>query len=140
MDVRVYWNVHKKCFSIQAKYALAQHSTNWGWRVGAYISNGDSVHLENAKFIVQPAGNKKVRETGHKNVHAYILGAMPDTYTTGSFNSNVYNDAKDVGYNPYVDTTFVDRVSLIPIYNAKYVILKNDNGRPIVTGYNVNYK
>ena len=60
--VRVYWNLHKKCWSIQDA------------KSGLVIDHRYDVTLEQAKFVVRKGGQKRVREEGKKNVHAFAVG------------------------------------------------------------------
>ena len=60
--VRVYWNLHRNCWSIQdCKSGLVKDHKSW-------------VVLEDAKFVVRKGGQKRVRQEGKKNVHAFAVG------------------------------------------------------------------
>ena len=54
--VRVYWNLHKKCWSIQ------------DGKSGLVIDHKQNLLLERAKFVVRKGGQKRVREEGKKNM------------------------------------------------------------------------
>ena len=56
--VRVYWNLHRKCWSIQ------------NCKSGLVRGYQSCVVLEDAKFVVRKGGQKRVRQEGKKNVHA----------------------------------------------------------------------
>ena len=78
-----------------------------------------------ASFVVQPAGNRKVRKDKKKHVHAYVRGR--------SFSEHLPNTLEDIGdgwqritYNPYKHTTFVLAEGEIPVSTAKAVVLKAD--------------
>ena len=62
--VRVYRNLHKKCVSVKQGSLVRCHATN--------------VVLKDCKFIVSEAGQKRVREEGKKNVHAFVEGYVAD--------------------------------------------------------------
>lgn len=62
MKVRIYRNLHNKCFSIQK---LPDR------RVFAHRT---AVLLKNARFHVSDAGRKRVRREKRKNVHAFVIG------------------------------------------------------------------
>jgi hypothetical protein len=62
---QVYFNLHKRCFSVQ--------------QGGKVYAHADGVMLENVRFNVSKAGQRKVRETGRKNVHARVSG-YPGSY------------------------------------------------------------
>lgn len=73
MRVDVYWNVHLKMYSIRSK--------------GVVIGHAKAVLVRDAEFVVQPAGNAKVRATGRKVVHAFVRGHLEawqgESTTTG---------------------------------------------------------
>ena len=58
--VRVYRNLHKKCVSVKQGGIVQCHATN--------------VVLNDCKFIVNEAGQARVRREGKKYVHAFIEG------------------------------------------------------------------
>ncbi len=62
--VRVYRNLHKKCVSVKQGGIVRCHATN--------------VVLKDCKFIVSEAGQRRVREEGRKNVHAFVEGYVAD--------------------------------------------------------------
>lgn len=72
--VRVYRNLHREMFSIQAK-------TDKGWRVAG---RAKWVQLFEPQAIVSEAGRQRVLRTGKKNVHAYLTGRLGTTYPTFS--------------------------------------------------------
>lgn len=86
--VRVYWNLHKDCYSIQTK-------TDKDWKVTLHA---DQVRLQDVQFIVQPGNRDRVRAEQRKNVHAFMVGTwVPDQLGFGI----------PVRYNPYLHDTFV---------------------------------
>ena len=89
--VRVYWNLHKKCWSIQDA------------KSGLVIDHRYDITLEQAKFVVRKGGQKRVREEGKKNVHAFAVG-----YLMSSKQSS-YHDWDRVKYNPYTDDYFMHK-------------------------------
>ena len=60
--VRVYWNLHKKTWSIQ------------DCKSGLVIDHKQHLSLLDAKFVVRKGGQKRVRQEGKKNVHAFAVG------------------------------------------------------------------
>lgn len=66
MTVRVYWNFHKNCYSIVDTIT------------GLVEGYADEVSLEDAVFHVNENGRDEVRETGVKNVHAWVRGEQAD--------------------------------------------------------------
>ena len=53
--VRIYRNLHNKCYSVKQDNLVLVHA--------------DNVTLEEAKFIVSKAGQKRVRDEKKKSVH-----------------------------------------------------------------------
>ena len=100
MKVKVYFNLHKKVFSV------VDNKTK---RVVRY-SNGLS--LNDATFKVSKAGRKRVLKERRKNVHAYVIGEDDLNYCIPS-------DATEVTYNPYKFPYFLS--SGKKIENAKKV-------------------
>jgi hypothetical protein len=60
--VRAYYNLHKKCFSVQ------------DYKTGLVIEHTDELFVTNAMFVVRKSGNEKVKREGRKNVHAFVNG------------------------------------------------------------------
>ena len=90
--VRVYWNLHKHTWSIQS------------CKSGLVIDHRQFVSLKDAKFVVRKGGQKRVREEGKKNVHAFAVGYQIDN--SKLHNSNLI-DWDRVKYNPYTDAYFM---------------------------------
>jgi hypothetical protein len=78
--VRVYRNLHKKCFSVKCM------------KTGLVIAHVDTITLENATFPVSKAGRKRVLKEKRKNVHAFVQGVVT--------NILVFSNRK-ICYNPY---------------------------------------
>ena len=95
--VRVYRNLHKKCVSVKQGNLVRCHARN--------------VVLSDCKFIVSEAGQKRVREQGKKNVHAFIEGFVINERV------GVIGKVGDFGwdtcyYNPYTTDHWV--ISTLP--------------------------
>ena len=69
------------------------------------------ITLSDVTFAVQPAGLRRFRETGQKNVHAFIRGTMED-------NPKRLGSWRIARYNPKVNDTFVDSESGDAVYSA----------------------
>jgi hypothetical protein len=65
MRVSVYFNLHRKLFSLRAEEGPSK---------GKVIGHAREVTLDGVAFHVGKAGQAKVRETGKKNVHAFVRG------------------------------------------------------------------
>ena len=87
--VRVYWNLHKKMWSVQDT------------KTNKVIGHKQHITLWNAKFVVRKGGQKRVREQGKKNVHAFAVGLIADD------KQQVYDSWNRVKYNPYTDDYFM---------------------------------
>lgn len=103
MIVKVYFNLRKKCFSIQHK--------------GKVIAHADTVKLKNVTYKVSEAGRQRVLKERHKNVHAFLVGEW------------VHSLSEDfagipVTYNPYKYSSFVDAVYEFAITNSKEALLE----------------
>lgn len=106
MKVKVYYNLHKKCFSV-----VSLDGDNYG-RV---IDHVQEITLENARFKVSEAGRQRVLKERKKNVHAYVVG----TVSKKTINTGV----KEATYNPYKYSTFVYKPEGNPIHQASIVKL-----------------
>ncbi len=60
--VRAYYNLHRKCFSVQ------------DYQTGLVIEHTDKLFVTNAMFVVRKSGNERVKQEGKKNVHAFVNG------------------------------------------------------------------
>jgi len=83
--VRVYYNLHKKCFSVQ------------DYKTGLVTKHTNQLNLSNAMFVVRKSGNERVRSEGKKNVHAFVNGIVKDKPSDTISFHNSYK----VRYNPY---------------------------------------
>lgn len=113
MKVRVYYNLHRKCLSVQ------DYSTR------KVIAHYASVNMADVKFVVSQAGRKRVLAERKKNVHAFIVGELL-SYTTRSDDTGFSGDR--VTYNPYKYDSFVRVDDESKIDNARLV---NVSGRSI---------
>ncbi len=112
MKVDVYWNLHKNCFSVRHK--------------GKVIDHVQCITLHNVEFVVQPAGNARVRATKRKNVHAFARGHIIH-YRQLDMSKMHQNYAT---YNPYKYTTFVDTGTARPVRKADYAVFTTDHNIP----------
>ena len=82
--VRVYYNLHKKCFSVQ------------DYKTGLVTKHAYRLFLTNAMFVVRKSGNERVRSEGKKNVHAFVNGIVVNR------SAKIDNEhCFVVRYNPY---------------------------------------
>jgi hypothetical protein len=120
MRVDVYWNLHKKCWSVRHK--------------GLVLGYASRLVVNDAKFVVQPAGRRRVLETKKKNVHAFVRGEFNEIwlnknreglkYIHTQSSPRPFNTTERIRYNPYLFETFVNSKE-DPIFSAERVYLSN---------------
>jgi len=120
MRVEIYFNLHKKVFSMRHK--------------GKVIAHVCGAMLKDVTYVVQPAGRARVLREGKKNVHAFARGELVEKLPVYDAGSYVANFAK---YNPYKADTFVDKDDE-PLYNSDiaYLALDSDTGKPFISTFN----
>ena len=91
MRNRVYFNVREKNLSV------LDYKTN---KVTRKLSQ---VYLTNAMFVVRKSGNKRVREEGRKNVHAFVNGIIQNIFPN---NEEFFYHSHKVRYDPYTMDCF----------------------------------
>jgi len=107
MKVFVYFNLHKKVWSVKALE---------GERKGRVIQHAVELRLRDATFKVSEAGRQRVLAEKRKNVHAGVVGYLTDE---GFVNFN----PKTVSYNPYKAGYFYDKATNEPVYNSPAVYM-----------------
>lgn len=115
-NVRVYWNLHKHCWSVQNR------------KTGRVVRHVQACTLADVKFVVRPAGREKVRREGKKNVHAFAAGRYSLKNGLASYDKG----ARKVTYNPYVNETFVFAETGEPVTDAYVVTMATYMGKPFV--------
>ena len=121
--VYVYWNLHRKLWSVRQS--------------GLIVDHAHLLSLRDCKFLVGKAGQARVRREGKKNVHAGVSGyLLTDPCSVDRMVWNGFYDKQVwVMYNPYKHDTFVERTGVcddqhpIPVYRADYVAMYKDNDR-----------
>ena len=117
MRVFVYYNLHKKCWSLKALS---------GNQKGRVVAHGDAVELKDCEFKVSEAGRQRVLRERQKNVHAGVAGTLTafdghktkaghasDQYMTPWFSNEHCMNMRScvfeqqVTYDPYLMRTFV---------------------------------
>ena len=108
LKVFVYFNLHKKVFSIKAMEGVDK---------GRVVGYSTHVLLRDAKTKVSEAGRQRVLREGRKNVHAGLVGVLESLGDLGRL------EGKSVVYNPYKYSTFVLAGCLTePPENSKYYL------------------
>jgi hypothetical protein len=122
MKVEVYFNLHKKVFSVRST------------RLGRVILHTEQVHIKNPTFVVRQSGRKRVIAEGVKNVHAFVRGEIVLFDEIGS----TVGPMSDLAYNPYKYDSFVCKDSMRPIRSATKAYLSlNTAGKPVITAEGV---
>ena len=121
-------------------YNLQRHV--WSERqAGLVVGHPEFIWMQNARFLVGKAGQKRVRLEGRKNVHAGVSGEWI-ARINDSMESDIVNmfhddamsgDAVLVTYNPYQNDTFVLVNGGDPVHFAdKVAMFALPNERPYV--------
>ena len=112
MKVFVYYNLHKKVFSVKALE---------GPRKGRVVAHTNEITLQDVTFRVSQAGRARVLKEQRKNVHAGVVG-----FWSGTVDPAV-RDHSDIAitYNPYKYSTFVYADGEYPIVTAESAYLVN---------------
>lgn len=145
MRVEVYWNLHRKCYSVRA--LKGEHK-------GRVILHATKLLLRDVKLVVREAGRQRVLKERRKNVHAFVRGTL--TASTGSCTDHPqYSDrfrlecgwnseaatslarfwhGPRITYNPYKFSTFVVDVNGAPtqILEAPAVVMGMPAGFPVM--------
>lgn len=110
--VRIYWNLHRGCFSVQRGELIA------GYR--------DSVVLDKVEFKVNATARRSVLIHKRKNVHAKVHGIIADQLRGG-------DDAVEVRYDPYLCGSFYSRQHPgMAVIAARQCHLHIVDGHPVV--------
>lgn len=112
MKVFVYWNLHKKCWSVRHK--------------GKVIAHEQYVFLRDATYKVNENGRQRVLAKRKKEVHAGVSGIMDAAAETRYCNalfSFISPAPIKVGYNPYKGPTFMDKDKDVPIMESDSVFM-----------------
>lgn len=136
MRVFVYWNLHRKCWSVKA--LEGQHK-------GRVIIHARSVLLCGVVPKVSAKVRDRVRRTGRKEVHAGLVGTL-DAYLGDNMRDpglvpysrhdwtgeratqalNCHMRGGHITYNPHRDDTFVYRLTRSPYAGTAWAVLTGD--------------
>lgn len=101
--VEVYFNLHRKCFSVRKN--------------GIVIRHCNRITLKNSTFKVSQAGRNRVLKEQKKNVHAFVVGSPIGKISDGCY------DVNEIGYNPYKQGYFIRKANKEAIHSAEFVRL-----------------
>lgn len=123
MKVFVYFNLHKRVFSVKALE---------GKDKGRVIGHRTSLAIYSPVFKVSEAGRQRVVREKRKNVHAGVVGFLTAPY---DWTKEVIIWER-VMYNPYMFSSFVTAPLANPIYKAQFARMNIVNGVPSVEAGN----
>lgn len=110
--VRIYWNLHKKMYSVVYKGRVVSHTTD--------------INLKDVTFVVRQSGRERVLREKKKNVHAYVVGKIVDDrevwFSQGNYDT--------ISYNPYQSDSFRNVTRDEPIFKAGIVALSSIGHKP----------
>jgi hypothetical protein len=116
--VMVYFNLHKKTFSVSYDNKVIIHA--------------DYVKLGDVEFRVRTGGRDRVRSEKQKNVHAFVIGNLLEYCEYPCENIPNPPSTNIITYNPYKNETFVYKDGGQPIYTAKEVDMINSTNKLFV--------
>ena len=111
MRSNVYYNLHRNLFSVRESGRVVDHSY--------------SVMLNDVRFNVGLAGQRKVRLEKKKNVHATVSGVREHDYLWPDLET-----ARRATYNPYKNDTFVDAETGETVLECSRAFLRKPVGHP----------
>jgi hypothetical protein len=128
MKVFVYFNLHRKCFSIKALE---------GPNKGRVIAHRDKVLIYGGTFKVSEAGRQRVLRERKKNVHAGVVGEWVGSVDDELTIERIVYNGTPITYNPYKYNTFVHLYGEHPISTGRLVALTvNENKRSHINVWN----
>jgi hypothetical protein len=122
MKVFVYFNLHKRVFSVKALE---------GKDKGRVIGHRTSLAIDSPVFKVSEAGRQRVIRERRKNVHAGVVGFLTAPYDW----KHEVVEWTPVLYNPYVFPSFVTQLGK-PVHKARFAKMDIVKGIPFVEAGN----
>lgn len=103
--VFVYWNLHKKCWSVRHK--------------GKVLFHAGDLRLEDCGLSVSETGRQRVLREGKKYVHAGVKGTLSPAVPN-------HQAGTLIGYNPRKGGTFFEYDTGMPVFEAATIVMEND--------------
>jgi|TARA_R110000744_G_scaffold8131_1_gene27410 hypothetical protein len=110
--IEVYFNLHKKTWSVRQSGKVVQHT--------------DFICVRDPQYVVRQTGKEKVRREKRKNVHAFVRGYVENRLPVFP-KKNTF-----VTYNPYKNDSFVERNTNDSICSSPFAALEIVNKKPFV--------
>ena len=122
MKVFVYFNLHKKCFSVKALE---------GEQKGRVVAHVHDAVVHGPTFKVSQAGRQRVLRERKKNVHAGVVGQWFDCEYNPQRSVELFSTfGRAVTYNPYRFETFVYKATETPVNDQpRFAVLHSDGQR-----------
>ena len=111
MRVEVYFNLHKKLFSVR------------DCKTGRVIKHTNGITILDPKFVVRKAGRERVLRERKKTVHAFVRGELMG-YGDMAHAPQLYSS---VTYNPYKYSSFVNKHTEETVDNAHVAVLSTNS-------------
>ena len=83
------------------------------------LAHCETVELQGVQFKISQKGRERVLREKRKNVHAFAIGRYMG-------NPQAFSGQRQLTYNPYKYTSFVNKESLRPVQSADYAFLAKD--------------
>jgi len=109
MKTYIYYNLHKKCWSLMQR--------------GKVIGHCEAVVIADAEFRVRQGGRKRVLREKRKNVHAFVIGKI---VTRFEYQQEEIGTNRQVKYNPYKSDSFTYSDTGEKATNSELVLMKAD--------------
>ena len=114
--VWVYFNLHKKLFSVKQGNKVIDHTRK--------------IIIKDVEYVVWQSGRQRVLDERKKNVHAFVKGYVVDSLEMPP------EVSIPVTYNPYEYHTFTTKDGHHPVKKSEYAVLEAPEGsKPSVTAY-----
>lgn len=114
MRVKLYWNLHKDCFSVMDA------------KTGRVAFHAHTVALRDVRANVQAGGRARAVAEGKRNVHAFLVGELVDAVAR--------EGGRQVRYNPF-RAGFFHSDSGEAVDAAAYVYGTTVDGKPHVLAW-----
>jgi hypothetical protein len=116
MKVFVYWNLHRKCFSVKSLEGADK---------GRVIDHLASIMLYRATFKVSEAGRQRVLREKRKNVHAGVVGEWLENWKPEC-------EGERIRYNPHEGPHFTTTSLGLPVKTALFADLSTHGTKPLI--------
>lgn len=113
MKVFVYFNLHKKCWSVKSLE---------GKDKGKVIAHCETIILKDCELKVSESGRQRVIREQKKYVHAGVVGIVV------SMDKKITKTSTQITYNPYKFNSFVNKQTMEPMFSSKKAYLSAKKG------------